>query len=245
MGEFLLNVVWFLIDESADVLAIILGFDPENLREREQQAVAGAATALIPFSLYQLLVRVRIFRLIWSKETRSEGAWIEKIRMGTKTYVTIVTIGRRLFSNRYYASGETFDFEGCDFRDPKLYAEFNSDSLHFASNHQLIVTFNYSSSIVGGETNRIGLATYKYPNRSPGFAHGWFVGVLNGLGEVRPQPVLTRIDLERLTLSKWFKAAHREKELLSSFFKWETYLSWRAFIELKAQPSDVSGDISA
>ncbi|MCR9130534.1 MAG: hypothetical protein NXI12_13525 [Alphaproteobacteria bacterium] len=228
----LIDLLWGLLDAATRVVGALLGFDPDNLTQREQLAIGAVILAFVPTVTFEAFKRVRILRCIYTKAAQSEGTWIEKIQRDDKSYVTMIDIRRRFLTNSYFISGETIEFPDGTFAAPSVYATFKSDSLHFDENHEVILTFNYSSSFTNRSENRTGLAKYVFPNMAKTAATGWFVGVLDGNGAVHSEIKKDTLQLQRITRWDWVKRAIADKKFFASLSKWKLYLAWVAHREI-------------
>ncbi|RIJ30854.1 hypothetical protein [Henriciella algicola] len=234
----LFEIIWGLVEVLSQVLAILLGYDPENLSQRERDAVNASILFFIPALLSISFRQIRILRMIWDRKVKTEGTWVEKISQNGKNYVTMFRIWRRFNNNEFSVYGETIEFD-CEYcKTKKIYARFSSDSLHFDLNHEIKITFNYNSSIVGEHDNRTGLAQYGFPKLASEAATGFFVGVLDGNGRVRENIVKTDIRLKRLKFSDWLKYAAKDKKLIESVWHWKFYLACELLKQMNTENSD-------
>ena len=232
----MLDHLYELLDGITAIICSVIGVNFSELEPDDQERIrlgVLAVFSLVSYFLPFILKRLGLTRnfLFVFPQTKVEGNWVEVLEVGGKCYVSIVEIRRRFFSNKYYLYGETLDFENENYRSPKMYATFRSDSLYFHCNDMIELTFNYSSSICGGPYNRVGLARYNFPKLSEQDAYGWFVGVLDGTGMVRKEVKKTDIHLRRLKRYDWICAAREQKCLIWSFTKWKYFLAYQRFEE--------------
>lgn len=219
--------LWGIVEFLSDILALGLGLDPNNLSLRDEKLLAATTLTIVPTLVYQSFQRIRILRLlVGSEKTTTEGTWLEKIQRDGESFVTMVRIKRKLFSNTYSIYGETLKFDQNTHRDPTVYATFRSDNLHFHCEDNVILTFNYNSSISQSEYNRTGLARYEFPRWAKTSATGWFVGVLDGNGNVRENLVKDNLDLHRVTVFDWLKRASEENKLLKTWSDWRFFCAY-------------------
>lgn len=205
-----------------------VGIDYSSLKDDDQKRILAAFAAIVsmvPFIIPILFSRMRIIRRMLHRETGVEGFWIERVARGDRNFVTLLQIGRRFLTNKPYVYGETLEFPSGDFRSPAKYAKFKSNSLHFEIEDDVVLTFNYKSDIVHMDANSIGLAQYEFPKFAARHATGWFIGVVDGSGELKMKAALDKITLHKISWWDWLALAQKNGQVISSFNHWKIYLA--------------------
>jgi hypothetical protein len=237
----LLSKLWDIYIGVIAVSLELIGINYGTLDSETKVRIVSMITGFILLAP-SALNRMWVFRYFFSiGPTRVEGYWAERVPRGDKKYVTVVRIYRSLFSNNYKMSGETLYYPtNTPYWRPLLYATFRSDSLHVDTNHEIVLTFNYSSEVIGKYSNYTGLARYNFPEIAEESVHGWFVGVIDGNGAVRREEK-TQISLHRLSRRSWFKALSHNPSMIFKPRCWHLYLANVEFLEFSSL--GVSADV--